>query len=194
MKKIEINSNTKALIFDIDGTLVDTMPSHFRCWQELGRIKGFEYPKSLFDKLAGAPTTTIVETLNAEYGYNLDPVKTSKQKEEIFLEMVDTVKSIEPVVDVARFYYGKLPMALGTGSKKHVAKRVIDAVGIGDLFDVLISIDDVENCKPAPDTFLKCAQAINVLPKYCQVFEDGERGIESAKNAGMMVIDVRDYL
>ena len=63
-----------------------------------------------------------------------------------------------------------------------------------DVFDAIVSADDVENHKPEPHTFLKCASLMNVAPEYCQVFEDGDLGIEAAKTGGMMVTDIRPFI
>ena len=191
---IAINDNIKGLIFDLDGTLVDSMPVHFEAWQDLAKYAGFEFPEDYFYNLAGMPTIKIIKILCDKYKVDLDPTELVKIKEEAYYKRLDSVKIIEPVFDVAKRYFGVMPMSIGTGGKKEVSLRIIQALELDKYFDIMVSAEDVENHKPAPDTFLKCAELMNVLPEYCNVFEDGELGIQAAKTAGMFVTDIRGYL
>jgi len=85
-------------------------------------------------------------------------------------------------------------MSIGTGGKKDIAKLTLKMLGFDKYFDIIVSAEDVEHHKPYPDTFLKCAELMNVPPEFCQVFEDGEMGLIAAERAGMIVTDVRPYL
>jgi beta-phosphoglucomutase family hydrolase len=192
--KIQIDKNAKGLIFDMDGTLADSMPIHFIAWKLTAAENGFEYTEKQFLETAGMPTHKIVPVINKELGLNLDPVKFSQRKEKLFLENIKDVKLIEPVADIVREYHGKLPMAIGTGGKKTIAKLTLKILGFDKYFDIIVSAEDVLNHKPYPDTFLKCAELMNVKPEYCQVFEDGEMGLIAAEKAGMIVTDIRPYL
>ncbi len=192
--KIEINKNTKGLIFDMDGTLADSMPIHFMAWKLTALENGFEYTEKQFLDTAGMPTLKIVPVINKELGLNLDPIEFSRRKEELFLENIRDVKLIEPVADIVRKYHNILPMSIGTGGKKEIAKLTLKMLGFEKFFDIIVSAEDVENHKPYPDTFLKCAELMGVEPEFCQVFEDGEMGLIAAEKAGMIVTDVRPYL
>ena len=192
--QIEIDPKAKALIFDVDGTLADTMPVHYRTWQEICNMHNFEYPKELFYELAGIPTLKIISILNKKLGCNLEPVSTEKMKRELYIKRINEVVAIKPVVDIVNKYYGKLPMALGTGSNRIVNMHTIKAIGVEGCFDVMVTAEDVTNHKPAPDTFLKCSKEMNVFPEFCQVFEDGKQGLEAARSAGMIVTDVMPYI
>lgn len=192
--KIQINKNAKGLIFDMDGTLADSMPIHFIAWKLTAAENGFNYTEKQFLETAGMPTHKIVPVINKELGLNLDPVKFSHRKEELFLENIQNVKLIEPVADIVRKYHNILPMAIGTGGKKAIAKLTLEILGFDKYFDIIVSAEDVLNHKPDPDTFLKCAELMKVDPQYCQVFEDGEMGLIAAEKAGMIVTDIRPYL
>jgi HAD superfamily hydrolase (TIGR01509 family) len=85
-------------------------------------------------------------------------------------------------------------MALGTGATKPVAFKTLEAAGLKGMFDIIITPEDVERPKPAPDTFLLCAKRMGIEPQFCQVFEDGDPGIKAAKDGGMMVVDIRKFL
>jgi len=95
---------------------------------------------------------------------------------------------------VLKANYGKLPIACGTGADSIMARKTLEVIGAIDMVDAIVACDDVKNGKPAPDTFLKCAELLQVEPEYCVVFEDGQPGIDAAIAAGMMVIDVREFL
>jgi len=84
-------------------------------------------------------------------------------------------------------------MSIGTGSTQFGARRTLSILNMEHYFNPIITADDVTNFKPAPDTFLKCAELMGVAPKDCVVFEDGILGIQAAETAGMMVIDVNNY-
>jgi HAD superfamily hydrolase (TIGR01509 family) len=123
----------------------------------------------------------------------LDHYAIAEEKEQTFLSLVHTATPIAIVVAVAQKYQGILPMALGTGANKELATSILKATGLSEMFDILITCDDVENPKPAPDTFLKGATLMGVAPEFCLVFEDGAPGIAAAIAGGMEVIDVRPY-
>ena len=192
--KIDVNKKAKGLIFDMDGTLADSMPIHFIAWKLTAAENGFEYTEKQFLETAGMPTHKIVPVINKELGLNLDPVEFSRRKEELFLENIKDVKLIEPVADIVREYHGRLPMSIGTGGKKAIAKLTLEILGFDKYFNVIVSAEDVINHKPNPDTFLKCAELMGIEPEFCQVFEDGEMGLTAAEKAGMIVTDIRPYL
>lgn len=191
---LSVNPAAKAIIFDVDGTLIDTMPWHFKAWQEVGRLHGFEYPEEVFYRYAGMPTYRVVALINDLFGYQLDIEQINREKNDAYMKYVSMVRPIEPVVRIAREYHGKLPMALGTGEYKYIAMANIKAAGLEEYFSTIVTADDVQNHKPDPETFLACARLLHVSPEDCHVFEDAEPGLEAARHAGMMVTDVRPYL
>ena len=85
-------------------------------------------------------------------------------------------------------------MALGSGGQRNTVELTLTAIGFDDFFDSIVTCDDVEYHKPHPETFLKAALEMGVEPHECVVFEDGDPGLEAAKTAGMMTIDVRYYI
>ena len=85
-------------------------------------------------------------------------------------------------------------MAVGTGASRRSTELQLETLQLKGYFDVIVTADDVDRHKPNPDTFLKCAQLMNVSPEDCVVFEDGELGMQAARKAGMSLIDVRPYL
>ena len=192
--KPEVHKKAKALIFEMDGTIADSMPVHFKAWKQTAAENGFEYTRECFLETAGMPTFKIVPIINNRLGLDLDPEKFSGRKEEIFLENISDVKLILPIADIIIKYHGLLPMAIGTGGKKRITLLMLDILGMKKYFDIIVAAEDVQNHKPHPDTFLRCAELMGVEPEFCQVFEDGEMGLSAAGKAGMIATDVRPYI
>jgi beta-phosphoglucomutase family hydrolase len=193
MQNIQIYPGVKGLIFDLDGTIADTMPAHYTAWQQTCKKHGVDLTIDLFLQLAGIPLYRTVEQLNEMFGTDMDPVKVGEEKENAFRATVHRTKVIEPVALVIRNYFGKMPMAVGTGGQKRIAKETLRVVGMDKYFDILVTADDITHPKPHPETFLKCAEQMGIKPGECQVFEDGILGINAAQDAGMKIIDVTQY-
>jgi len=183
----------EAVIFDLDGTLVDSMPAHFAAWTEaLGQfnVPKDVFPEDVFYSMGGRPTKDIVVELNGEFGLNIDPADVAIAKREAFLNMIDKVELNEDVVSYAQSLRGKVPMAIATGGTRVVAEKTLQAVGISDLFDEVVTASDVTCGKPAPDIFIEAANRLEVDPKKCLVLEDAPAGIMAAQSAGMDVVTV----
>jgi beta-phosphoglucomutase-like phosphatase (HAD superfamily) len=169
------------------------MPLHYRAWREITLRAGFDFSEKEYYSYAGMPTEKIVEILNATHGLSLEK-NTAREKENAFARHIDSVRPIAPVVDIARAYHGKIPMSLGTGGYRHIAELTIKAIGLDGFFDIMVTAEDVQNHKPHPDTFLECARLMKVNPSDCLVFEDAEQGLEAARRAGMIPLDVRPFI
>ena len=139
---------------------------------------------------AACPTAAIIETLNRDFGYNLDVAQTQEDKERRYLEMLHTVTEIKAVADIARAHHGKVPIAVASSGMGRVVTQTLTAVGLISLFDVIVTADDVTHGKPAPDLFLLAAERLGVAPADCIVYEDGDPGLEAARRAGMRAVDV----
>jgi beta-phosphoglucomutase family hydrolase len=187
----ELPGDRKGLIFDCDGTIADTMPLHYKAWAAALREHGHDFPEALFYEMAGIPSVRIVELLNERHGYHMPPIETADRKERMYLDTIQHVRAIEPVVQIVNEYAGRLPMAVATGGTRAIACKTLEALNILQHFAALVTADDVAHGKPAPDIFLEAARRINVDPKLCCAFEDAELGLQSARAAGMLVIDVR---
>lgn len=181
----------RALIFDCDGTLVDSMPLHWRAWNAVCKRNGIELPEERFYKLGGVPSQKILAMLKQEQGLSFDPAEISSQKEEAYLPLMAEVELIEPVAAIAREHVGKLPMAVATGGRTKYIRPLLEGLGISDWFQAIVTSDDVKNHKPAPDTFLKAAALLGVPPEDCRAFEDTDLGMEAIRAAHMDAVDVR---
>ena len=191
---IKFPCNYKALIFDLDGTLADTMPVHYKACQIVCNKYGFDFPEDFFYAEAGKPTLAVFELLMKKLGKDLDGSLLGIEKEAVFLSLIYEVKPLDLIAEIAVFNKGKVPIAIGSGGQRRSVDLTLEAIGMSDYFDIIVSCDDVKKFKPNPETFLKAATQMNVAPKDCLVFEDGDLGIDAARNGGMMVVDVRQFL
>jgi len=199
MSDLELNypePGFKGLIFDLDGTLVDSMPAHFKAWCLALADHGSPgvFPEDVFYAMGGRPTRDIVEILNGERGLHLDPEGVALSKKRHFMKELGSIELIEDVASFARENRGKVPMGVASGGSRVVVEKTLQMVGISDWFDEVVSSDEVENGKPAPDVFLEAASRLGVAPEDCVVFEDGRAGIEGALAAGMKVVTVPTLL
>jgi len=182
----------EAVIFDCDGTLVDSMPAHFDAWCEALSLYGAcgVFKEDVFFAMGGRPTRDIVVELNDEYNLCLDPEEVALAKREAFLKRLNTVTLIEEVAVFAESLRGKVPMAIASGGTRMVIEKILRAVGISDWFDEVVTADDVPDGKPAPDVFLHAARLLGVGPAKCLALDDAPSGILAARRAGMQVLAV----
>ncbi|PIF05410.1 MAG: phosphatase [Draconibacterium sp.] len=190
---MDIHPKAKALIFDLDGTLADTMPIHFQAYKKVLHNFGIDFKPEIFEKLAGIPAVETITRLNEMYGTNMNAQEIGHLKESVYEKMMHKIQPVEPVVALVKRYYGKIPMSVGTGGYKRLSWKSLRILKLDRYFDILVSSEDVQRPKPNPDTFLRCAELMGAKPSDCQVFEDGITGIKAAKTAGMMYTLVTDF-
>ena len=191
----DIQPGVKGLIFDLDGTLADTMLYHFEAWENACKKYGAGIDIVILQKHVGSSSLEIAyEILKV---YNLNGIVSADQllndKVSEFLKFQLLVKPIEPVKDIVRRYHGILPMSVGTGGHREIVKIIMEVTGLRNYFDIIITANDISNFKPDPETFLKCAELMKIPPSHIEVFEDTEFGLEAARNAGMIATDVRSW-
>jgi beta-phosphoglucomutase-like phosphatase (HAD superfamily) len=188
-------------IFDCDGTLADSMPLHYKAWQEslagkLGR-PAVEFNEELFYHFGGMPARRIVERLNQDYGYNLPPEKTALDKEADFIRLLPGVGPVSEVVAVLKSLGPQAKAIVASGGLTDIVLATLKNIGIevgpNQIVKAVIGSDQVPRGKPFPDLFLHAAGVLGVSPTRCLVFEDAEPGFIAAKAAGMKYIDVRPF-
>ena len=180
-------------IFDLDGTLVDTMPLHYRAWNRAMQHAGLreELSEDLFYSLGGVPTRRVARLLAEHYGLAIDVEKVFHQKEALFLELRTEMKLIEAVVAFARrAATDRIPVSVASGGPRDIVRHTLELMHLQDLFPVVVTPEDVVHGKPAPDMFLLAARKMGVAPGQCLVFEDAEPGIQAAEAAGMKWVRV----
>ncbi|MDO4410023.1 MAG: beta-phosphoglucomutase family hydrolase [Akkermansia sp.] len=182
-------------IFDLDGTLVDSMPLHFKAWRKALLEAGA--PESVFQadefySCGGKSATDVVKFLNERYGLIMDAEATAANKRAIYLELLQT-EGMQPIKEVMDFVYslGDAPKAIATGSALPGACSTLKSAGLEGVFELILTPDDVKHGKPAPDMFLLAAEKLGVDPTKCVVFEDALPGMTAAAAAGMDCVVVK---
>ncbi len=176
-----------AYIFDCDGTLVDSMPLHFRAWRHAlqSHAASFDFDWELFVSRAGMPLEETVEALNLQFSTLLDPRQVVMLQLETYRSLIATVVGIEPVVAFARQVATRAPLAIASGGQRSEVEMSLRNIGVLDLFRVIVAGNEVVRGKPDPEILLRCSAALGVPPEGCLVIEDGALGIEAARRAGM---------
>ena len=187
----------KALIFDLDGVIVDTAKYHYLAWKELADSLGFEFTKEQNERLKGVSRMKSLDIL-LEIG-NLSfseeqKLKFAEEKNKKYVEFITKMKKDEILPGVVDFIESSkkagLRTALGSASKN--AMTILKQIDILKYFDAVIDGTKVSKAKPDPEVFLKGAKTLNVNPNECIVFEDAQAGIEAALNGGMYCVGIGD--
>lgn len=182
----------RAWIFDLDGTLSNTLRAHDLAWQHALDHFAIPYTAERMQQLGGVPIPDTVEILAREAGMTVDVKAVVTLRDARFYQLLPSTLSATPLVaGVVEPHLGQRPMAVGTGCYTDMARRILAGLGLDSALEVVIGADQVANPKPAPDTFLLAAERLGVAPADCLVFEDADAGLIAARAAGMATVDVR---
>lgn len=188
---LDIPPHIRGLVFDCDGTIADTMPLHYQAWVAALREHDADFPEAMFYEMAGIPTVRIIEILNEKHGYAIPVQEAADHKESLYVKLIDQVEPIEPVVNLVKAYAGRLPMAVATGATRAICSKTLQSLHLLEHFRAIVTADDVARGKPAPDIFLEAARRLEVAPEECYAFEDADLGLQAARAAGMVAVDIR---
>jgi len=185
-----------AFLFDMDGTMVDSMPWHARSWEVFAREIGAPAPGAdFFHRTTGM---TGVEVMRACVGDRPAPeLKAMVERKEaiyrgLFAPRFREVRGFRDFARLARAAGAKVGLATA-GDADNIA-FVLDHLGCHGFFDAVVGAHDVERGKPHPDLFLLAARRLGVDPAECLVFEDAPHGIEAARRAGMKAVAIATTL
>ena len=185
-------SSFKGIIFDMDGTLVDSMGAHVKAWEITCDEFNYPFDPEYHHSLGGVPTRQTVELMNARFNRQDDPSTVAAFKKQTYDKLGHVPALINDTIMVFRHYVETHPIAVGTGADRKYAEWVLGQHNILEHLTTLVTSDDVTHGKPHPETFLSAADGMKVAPEHCVVFEDTNMGRQAAIDAGMTCIMVQD--
>jgi len=186
----------EAVIFDMDGTLIDSESVYIAGMQDAARTLGLALPIDLCHAMVGVPSHECNLMLRQHYGTDFDlALFRGHFSSSVQRQMKERVPVKPGVVELLDFLAARgLPLAIATSAGRATAERNLGRAGLLDRFAALATRDDVEHPKPAPDLYLEAARRLGVAPERCVAFEDSSIGIVAAHAAGMRAVMVVDIL
>ena len=189
----------KAVIFDLDGVIVNTAKYHYLAWKHLANSLGFDVTEEQNEHLKGVSRVKSLDIILEWGGIEIGESQKEAlliQRNKEYLEYIDTLSKTDILPGVKEVLdYLKLSdkqIALGSASKN--AKPILEKLEILNLFDVIVDGNSVKKAKPNPEVFLNAAKKLNIAPEYCVVIEDAKAGIEAANSADMISVGIGDKL
>ncbi len=180
----------KAYLFDCDGTIVDSMPLHYKAWRHILDPHDCPFPEEQFYAWGGKPIREILDTLNRLHGLSM-PIETlASTKEQHYFKSLHELEAVPEVLEHIEAAHGTVPFAVVSGSARESVVRSLETLGLLDRFDTLICAGDYTHAKPHPEPFLIAAERLGVAPEDCVVFEDTDMGVDAARAAGMAWVRV----
>ncbi len=185
----------KAVIFDMDGVLVDSEPLHYESDLELLKRLGVTVPEGYLDQFVGVTNAVMWEKITADYSIdkNIEEILNAQLSLKLKLLKKADLKPIDGIPELLkRIRLTDYPIAVASSSSAIFIKQVLAKIGLDYYFDVFVSGESVPRSKPEPDVFLKAAAALGVNPEDCIVIEDSRNGTLAAKRAGMKCVGYRN--
>lgn len=185
-------AEAKGVIFDLDGVIIDTGELHKLSWIDLVEREGWQISDEFFRETFGMQNKKILPLLAGKELSDEQIAQLGDWKEARFRQLAEG--KLELMVGVRELLdellQNEFRMAIGTSTPAVNLDMIIETLQIGRYFDGLVTAEDVQNSKPAPDTFLAAAEKLNLPPHRCVVIEDAIPGVKAAKAADMAVVAV----
>jgi len=181
-----------ALLFDCDGTVINSMEVHYEGWMHAFRSHhaSVDFPRDMYQRMAGMESQKVVAAVGDYNGVQFPFDQLLVVKRTYYLEHLHRVDIIPGVVELARRHQSSHRLAIVTGGGREIVQRSLAATGLDGLFEHIVTFEDVAHGKPAPDMFLLAADLCASAPERCLVFEDAEPGQVGAHAAGMDVLRI----
>ena len=189
----------KAVIFDLDGVIVNTAKYHYLAWKHLANSLGFDVTEEQNEHLKGVSRVKSLDIILEWGGIEIGESQKEAlliQKNKEYLDYIDTLSKTDilPGVKEVLDYLKKTDKQIALGSASKNAKPILEKLEILNLFNVIVDGNSVKKAKPNPEVFLNAADKLNIAPKFCVVIEDAKAGIEAANSADMISVGIGDKL
>lgn len=181
----------RAYLFDMDGTVADSMPLHYIAWKQALAEYGCPlFDEPLFYSWGGMPVREIVATLNKRHNLSMPIEEVAHRKEGLYFDQLARLTAVPEVLEQIEAAHKRIPLAVVSGSTRESVTKSLQILGLLDKFDALVCAGDYQKAKPDPEPYLLAAKKFNVPPDSCLVFEDTAMGIEAATRAGMQSVRI----
>jgi HAD superfamily hydrolase (TIGR01509 family) len=178
----------KAVIFDLDGVIVDSEGTHHQIEREIFRKHGKELTPEMTDRFRGTTEKYFWGNICRELGI-ADYHELMEEKAEKYEQKLGELKLFPGVKDfIAELRRRKIKVALASSTQRHWIEKILSAHGLE--FEVVVSGDEIEKSKPEPEIYLEAARRLGLRPEECLVIEDAINGIKAAKKAGMRCVAI----
>lgn len=186
-----LHQRPAALIFDCDGTLVDSAPVYLRAWTEALGTSGKPLEEAWYRARYGFSEEVLMDAFEEKHALQLDRTRVVDRMRRAYLANIAALTECGSVAGIVRRTHGTLPLAVASGGPRQIVHASLEHLGLARFFDAIVTLDEVGIPKPAPNIFLRAAAELDVNPQACLVFEDSDTGLDAARAAGMQAIDVR---
>lgn len=181
----------KAIIFDMDGLMIDSERLYFQAEREIARTHGKEIEDGILWKMMGRNPIEGMEILVRELDLPISPREAMRMRNDLMREKMRTdLKAMPGLNHIIDAFFGRLKLAVSTGAPREFLDMAVDQLGMRDRFDVLQASDEIIKGKPDPEIFLRTCDRLGLEPEECVVLEDSENGVRAARRAGCFVIAV----
>lgn len=185
----------KALIFDMDGTLVDSEGLHFESWRQTLAARGVtSFPFADFVHYVGTSNEKLAQDYIVSDRLDCSVEELVSEKQDIYLELIPGVKLLPGVRKVIDRFHSVLRLAVASSSARIELHRILEVRGLDSRFELVVGGDMVEQKKPDPEIYLKSSELLGLEPDECVALEDSEPGIAAAKQAGMYGVAIPNSL
>lgn len=179
----------KAVIFDMDGVIIDSEPIHEYAMEETLKPHGVDFAKINDSSFLGKTPKSLFTKLKVMFNLSVDVNELVERKADLAMEKMQQLGPIPGVVELIKELHAKnYKLAIGSGQERFVIDNVLSNFGLTDFFREIICSGDYKKPKPDPEVYLRCAEKLGVKPDECVVIEDAPSGVKSAKSAGMKCV------
>ena len=189
MQPLTLNQK-KAVIFDMDGVIIDSEPLHERSSRLVFAQHNLEIGDEIFNNFKGSTDRTILEYLVAEHGLDLEVDELLQQKRLTYASLIDELQPIQGVIAFINRIAPHFRMALTTSASRRNKELAFSKFNLHSFFEIVITSDDITNPKPDPEPYQVTTRKLDLSPADCLVIEDSFNGVQSAASAGCTVVGI----